>query len=58
MNIKNTYQFQLLNNSYIHGVKSNTLPLDWSFIGIPDIIHIQRDQIGLNCAKEEQICMP
>ena len=23
----------------------------------PDIIHVQRDQIGQNCAKEEQSCM-
>ena len=33
------------------------LPLHSLIVLSPDVIHVQRDQIGQNCAKEEQICM-
>ena len=33
------------------------LPLHSLLAFSPDVIRVQRDQIGQNCAKEEQICM-
>ena len=45
-----------LNSSYIHVVTSNMLPLHSLIVLSASVIHIKRDQIGQNFAKE-QICM-
>ena len=46
-----------LNSSYMHVVTNNMLPLHFLIVLSTGVIHIKRDQIDQNFAKEEQICM-